>query len=48
MAAEIWVESEGFDDEKFPGSQFHVVLPLTELNKGEEPSMGSELDYQLG
>jgi signal transduction histidine kinase len=44
----IWVESAGFDDEKFPGSQFHVVLPLTELDKGEEPIMGSELDYQLG
>jgi signal transduction histidine kinase len=23
----IWVESPGYDEEKFPGSQFHVVLP---------------------
>lgn len=26
---EIWVESEGYDEEKCPGSAFHVVLPLT-------------------
>ncbi len=25
---QIWVDSEGFDREKCPGSQFHVVLPL--------------------
>ncbi|MBI1877656.1 MAG: GAF domain-containing protein [Chloroflexi bacterium] len=24
----IWVESQGHDEETFPGSQFHVVLPL--------------------
>jgi signal transduction histidine kinase len=24
----IWVESEGHDEEKCPGSEFHVVLPL--------------------
>lgn len=24
----IWVESPGFDAEKFPGSRFHIVLPL--------------------
>lgn len=24
----IWAESKGFDEETFPGSQFHVVLPL--------------------
>jgi signal transduction histidine kinase len=24
----IWVESEGFDEEKCPGSEFHLVLPL--------------------
>lgn len=23
----IWAESPGYDEEKFPGSQFHVVLP---------------------
>jgi signal transduction histidine kinase len=25
---QIWVESEGFDEEKCPGSAFHIVLPL--------------------
>jgi len=24
----IWVESEGYDEEKFPGSTFHVLLPI--------------------
>ena len=32
----IWVESTGYDDVNFPGSKFHVVLPLTNLDKGEE------------
>ena len=44
----IWVESEGFDEVNFPGSQFHVVLPLTDSNKEDEALMGTELDYQLG
>lgn len=25
----IWVESEGFDEVKFPGSTFHILLPLS-------------------
>jgi signal transduction histidine kinase len=24
----IWVESPGYDEEKFPGSTFHILLPL--------------------
>ena len=24
----IWAESKGHDEDKFPGSQFHVILPL--------------------
>ena len=24
----IWVESEGYDEVKFPGSKFHILLPL--------------------
>ncbi len=24
----IWVESEGYDDERYPGSTFHVLLPI--------------------
>jgi hypothetical protein len=42
------VESAGYDEINFPGSKFHVVLPLSNLDKGEETMMGAELDYQLG
>lgn len=24
----IWVESDGFDEEKYPGSTFHILLPI--------------------
>ena len=39
----IWVESEGYDEEKFPGSHFHVLLPLD-----KEVSMaGTEVRVQI-
>jgi signal transduction histidine kinase len=44
----IWVESNGYDEINFPGSKFHVVLPLSNLDKGEETMMGTELKYELG
>ena len=44
----IWVESTGYDEINFPGSKFHVVLPLSNLDKGEETMMGTELKYELG
>ncbi|HKY54906.1 MAG TPA: GAF domain-containing sensor histidine kinase [Anaerolineales bacterium] len=44
----IWVESQGYDEINFPGSKFHVVLPLSNLDKGEETMMGTELKYELG
>lgn len=28
---QLWVESPGFDDKTFPGSQFHIVLPVKPL-----------------
>ena len=31
----IWVESPGYDEVHFPGSQFHVLIPLTKLGEGE-------------
>lgn len=43
----IWVESQGFDDVKCPGSQFHVVLPLDILKDGETATMGTEVNLQL-
>ena len=43
----IWVESEGYDEVTFPGSQFHIILPLTP-NKGQETlSIGAEVKFEL-
>ncbi|HKJ40066.1 MAG TPA: GAF domain-containing sensor histidine kinase [Anaerolineales bacterium] len=42
----IWVESEGYDEEKFPGSQFHAAFPLR-LDKGEEIVLGIEVKTQV-
>lgn len=28
----IWVESQGYDEETLPGSQFHVMLPVKQLS----------------
>ncbi len=28
----IWVESEGYDEERLPGSTFHILLPLREAS----------------
>jgi signal transduction histidine kinase len=39
----IWVESPGYDEVTFPGSQFHVMLPLGK----EETMMGTEVRVQL-
>jgi signal transduction histidine kinase len=35
----IWVESPGYDDIHFPGSQFHVILPLSKPAAGESSKM---------
>lgn len=37
----IWVESPGYDEINFPGSHFHVLLPLRRLQNGETVRMGS-------
>jgi signal transduction histidine kinase len=39
----IWVESAGYDEINFPGSQFHVTLPLDK----EEIRMGNELKLKV-
>ena len=45
----IWVESKGYDEENFPGSQFHVILPLGVFDSGEKTVvMGNEVKLQLG
>lgn len=33
----IWVESPGYDEEQYPGSQFHVVLPLRPTDRPVPP-----------
>ena len=28
----LWVESEGYDPQRCPGSKFHLILPLGQLD----------------
>jgi signal transduction histidine kinase len=44
----IWVESKGYDEVSFPGSNFHVILPLSNSSKNEKATMGTELKVQVG
>lgn len=37
----IWVESPGYDEISFPGSHFHVLLPLQRPPEGQTIRMGS-------
>jgi signal transduction histidine kinase len=39
----IWVESSGYDEKKFPGSQFHVLLPMGK----EEMMAGTEVRLEI-
>ncbi len=43
----IWVESDGFDDQACPGSQFHVVLPLRSQGESKTVRMGSAVKLKL-
>jgi signal transduction histidine kinase len=43
----IWVESPGYDDEKCPGSDFHVVLPLRSQGESKTVRMGSAVKLKL-
>jgi signal transduction histidine kinase len=40
----IWVESKGYDEVNFPGSKFHVVLPLSYSSKNEDSKVGEEVN----
>ena len=44
----IWVESKGYDEVNFPGSKFHVVLPLSNLNKNGKTELGQEVNVRVG
>ena len=42
----IWVESPGYDEVNFPGSQFHVILPLTKLENGEQQKVSEVMKFE--
>ncbi|GAB4571117.1 MAG: hypothetical protein Fur0017_19320 [Anaerolineales bacterium] len=44
----IWVESPGYDEVNFPGSQFHIILPLNKLESGEVQRIGEPLKVEIG
>ena len=44
----IWVESKGYDEVNFPGSSFHVILPLSNSSRNGAASLGTELNVQVG
>lgn len=43
----IWVESAGYDEEKYPGSDFHVVLPSRSQGESKTVRMGSAVKLRL-
>jgi len=43
----IYVESPGYDEINFPGSQFHVILPLNKPEDGEEQKRSAPVKFQV-
>jgi signal transduction histidine kinase len=43
----IYVESPGYDEINFPGSQFHVILPLGKLDDGEQQKISEPLRFAV-
>jgi signal transduction histidine kinase len=43
----IYVESPGYDEINFPGSQFHVILPLSKLEEGEQQKISEPLKFSV-
>jgi signal transduction histidine kinase len=43
----IWVESPGHDEVNFPGSQFHITLPLTKQAEIDSLKMGAEVNLNF-
>ncbi|MDO9300953.1 MAG: GAF domain-containing sensor histidine kinase, partial [Anaerolineales bacterium] len=41
----IYVESPGYDEINCPGSQFHVILPLSKLEEGEGEKISESLKF---
>jgi signal transduction histidine kinase len=44
----IWVESAGHDEVNFPGSQFHVLLPLSKQDESKTIPKGLPVKLELG
>ncbi|MBI3161125.1 MAG: hypothetical protein HYZ23_01380, partial [Chloroflexi bacterium] len=42
----IYVESPGYDETNFPGSKFHVILPLSKA-EGEKPKISAPLKFEV-
>jgi signal transduction histidine kinase len=43
----IYVESPGHDEINFPGSQFHVILPLSKPEDGEEQKISEPMKFEM-
>ena len=44
----VWVDSHGYDEANFPGSHFHVVIPLVQIKQLDPPvSDPTEVDENL-
>jgi signal transduction histidine kinase len=43
----IWVESPGYDEIHFPGSHFHVILPLTKFLDADTKKVANPLKFQM-
>ena len=43
----IWVESPGYDEVNFPGSQFHIILPLEKVENGQVHTISEGVKYGL-
>jgi signal transduction histidine kinase len=44
----IWVESKGYDEVNFPGSKFHVILPLSSASRNGDTPLGEEVNVLVG
>jgi signal transduction histidine kinase len=43
----IYVESPGHDEINFPGSQFHVILPLSKVDDGDTQKTSQPLKFEM-
>ena len=44
----IWVESPGRDENKFPGSKFHILLPLPKVEPSDTFPIGHPVQFTIG